>query len=191
MGMFEMSAETAAEFGAKLRQDAEAKLSEPVSAVAAFRRGGASTRMAISKSGIGALAYGASSLFSKKQAGGLPDKVMLAVRSDVPLASLDAPVAADASFGEIVADSAAASPEAALMDQDARRRATRALAALSNREREVLELRFGLRNSHGRTLQEIADRFGVSRERVRQIEKRALERLRRAQERPDANGAAA
>lgn len=79
MGTFEMSAETAAEFGAKLRQEAEAKLSEPVSAVAAFRRGGASTRMAISKSGIGALAYGASSLFSKKQAGGLPDKVMLAL----------------------------------------------------------------------------------------------------------------
>jgi hypothetical protein len=79
MAMFEMSAETAAEFGQKLREEAEAKLTEPVEAVAAFRRGGASTRMAISKSGIGALAYGASALFSKKQAGGLPDKVMLAL----------------------------------------------------------------------------------------------------------------
>jgi hypothetical protein len=79
MSMFEMSAETAAEFGQKLRDEASAKLDEPVEAVGAFRRGGASTRMAISKSGIGALAYGASSLFSKKQAGGLPDKVMLAL----------------------------------------------------------------------------------------------------------------
>jgi RNA polymerase primary sigma factor len=64
------------------------------------------------------------------------------------------------------------------LNQDARRRATRALASLNAREREVLELRFGLRNSHGRTLQEVADRFSVTRERVRQIEKRALERLR-------------
>jgi hypothetical protein len=81
MSRFEMSAETAAEFGQKLREEAAAKLSEPPESVAAFRRGGASTRMAISKSGIGALAYGASSLFSKKQAGGLPDKVMLALTS--------------------------------------------------------------------------------------------------------------
>ena len=79
MSRFEMSAETAAEFGQTLRDEAAAKLDEPVEAVAAFRRGGASTRMAISKGGIGALAYGASSLFSKKQAGGLPDKVMLAL----------------------------------------------------------------------------------------------------------------
>src|SRR5687767_14219797 len=77
--MFEMSAETAAEFGQTLRDEAAAKLDEPVDAVAAFRRGGASTSMAISKGGIGALAYGTSSLYSKKQAGGLPDKVMLAL----------------------------------------------------------------------------------------------------------------
>jgi RNA polymerase primary sigma factor len=120
-----------------------------------------------------------------------PHKLMLALRSDVPLASLDSPVADDASFGELVADAGALTPEAALLNQDARRRATRALALLTNREREVLELRFGLRNSHGRTLQEIADRLGVSRERVRQIEQRALGRLRRAQEGPDTNDAAA
>jgi len=80
--MFEMSAETAAEFGEALRDEAAAKLGGPAAAVGAFRRGGASTRMAISKSGIGALAYGASSLFSKKQAGGLPEKVLLALTED-------------------------------------------------------------------------------------------------------------
>lgn len=106
------------------------------------------------------------------------DKVKLALRSDVPTTSLDSPIADDAVFGEIMADSGALTPEAALLNQDARRRATRALASLNAREREVLELRFGLRNSHGRTLQEVADRFSVTRERVRQIEKRALERLR-------------
>jgi len=119
------------------------------------------------------------------------DKVTLAIRSDVPLASLDAPVADDALFGDLVPDAGVLTPEAALLGHDEKRRATRALAALGEREREVLELRFGLRNSHGHTLQEIADRFGITRERVRQIEQRALARLRRAQGPPHENGAAA
>ena len=119
------------------------------------------------------------------------DKVVRALGADVPLTSLDAPVAEDAVFGELVADTRASTPEAALLSQDARRRVVTALTSLPAREREVLELRFGLRNSHGRTLQEIADRFGVTKERVRQIEKRALDRLRVLQERPDDNGVAA
>jgi len=119
------------------------------------------------------------------------DKVMLAIRSDVPLASLDAPVAEDTLFGDLVPDAGVLTPEAALLGHDAKRRATRALASLSERERDVLELRFGLRNSHGHTLQEIADRFGITRERVRQIEQRALTRLRRAHGISGENGAAA
>jgi RNA polymerase primary sigma factor len=116
--------------------------------------------------------------------------VTRAIRSDVPLTSLDSPIADDAVFGDIVPDRAGLTPEAALLHQDEGRRATLALASLNEREREVLELRFGLRNSHGRTLQEVADRFGVTRERIRQIEKRALERLRATADR-DENGAAA
>ncbi len=113
------------------------------------------------------------------------NKVVRALRAEVPLTSLDSPVAEDARFGERVADTRAVTPEAALLSQDAGRRITAALASLTPRERDVIELRFGLRNAHGQTLQEIADRFGVTKERVRQIEKRALERLRRAQEQPD------
>jgi hypothetical protein len=79
MGMLEMSAETAAEFGQALREQATEKLGEPPTAVAAFRHGGASTRMGISKGRLGALAYAASALSSKKQAGGLPSQVMLAL----------------------------------------------------------------------------------------------------------------
>ena len=119
------------------------------------------------------------------------DKVVLALGADAPLTSLDSPVADDAVLGELVADTRTSTPEAALLSQDARRRVVAALTSLPAREREVLELRFGLLNSHGRTLQEIADRFGVTKERVRQIEKRALERLRMAQEHPDDNGLAA
>jgi RNA polymerase primary sigma factor len=114
-----------------------------------------------------------------------PRKLMLALQSEMPPASLDSAVADDASVGDFVADRAGVTPEEALLNQDARRHAVRALTSLPGREREVLELRFGLRNARERTLQEIADHLGVTKERVRQIEKAALERLRQAQERSD------
>ena len=52
------------------------------------------------------------------------------------------------------------------------------LDKLSVREREVLELRFGLRDSHTRTLEEVGSIFKVTRERIRQIEAKALRKLR-------------
>jgi RNA polymerase sigma factor (sigma-70 family) len=118
------------------------------------------------------------------------EKVKKALGAEVPLSSLDSPIADDVVVGDLVPDRRALTPEAALISEDARRWAGRALATLSGREREVLELRFGLRNSHGRTLQEVAERFGVTRERVRQIEKRALERMRLTHEARDNNAAA-
>jgi RNA polymerase primary sigma factor len=66
--------------------------------------------------------------------------------------------------------------QAAALDQ-----LRRALAELDAREREVMELRFGLRGNQPHTLQGIGDHLGLSRERVRQIEARAKERLRRNQ----------
>jgi RNA polymerase primary sigma factor len=120
------------------------------------------------------------------------EKIALALRSESALMSLDAAVGDDATtLGEFLCDTAAASPEEHMLRGDASRRARLTLASLSPREREVIELRFGLRNSHGWTLQEIAGRLGVTRERVRQIEQRALARLRRAQAIPDDNGVAA
>ena len=119
------------------------------------------------------------------------DKVSHAMRSGAPLASLDVPLGDDTLVGDLVPDRVAATPEDALLETDARRRVRAALSGLSEREREVLELRFGLHNSHGRTLQEIADRFGMTRERVRQIEQRALKRLRLAHDDPTGDGIAA
>jgi RNA polymerase sigma factor (sigma-70 family) len=106
------------------------------------------------------------------------DKVRLALRSDAPVASLDAPVGEETMFGDLVADGAAWSPDLRLLKQDVRNSARRALQSLSERERLVLELRFGIETARPHTLREIGDRLGVSRERVRQIERQALERLR-------------
>jgi RNA polymerase sigma factor (sigma-70 family) len=66
-----------------------------------------------------------------------------------------------------------------LLDEEQLRLARYALESLRERERYVLELRYGLSNGEGHTLQEVADRLSISRERVNQIEKQALNRLRR------------
>jgi len=54
----------------------------------------------------------------------------------------------------------------------------RVLELLSQRERRVLELRFGLGDGHPRTLEEVGERFGVTRERIRQIEAKTLAKLK-------------
>jgi len=96
--------------------------------------------------------------------------------------SLDAPVKAEdeTPFGDLMADRAAASPEDELVRRNLAEHLERALAPLDSREKEVLRLRFGLTNSHEHTLAEIARRLGLSRERVRQIEHRAMLKLRKA-----------
>lgn len=107
------------------------------------------------------------------------DKVTLVLKSAPPVVSLDAPVGEDIVFGEFVPDDGVRSPEAPILNEDLKARARLVLRSLGERERQVLELRFGISNNHPQTLAEVGDRLGVSRERVRQIEKAALARLRR------------
>ena len=52
------------------------------------------------------------------------------------------------------------------------------LSVLKQREKEIIELRFGLKDDHQRTLEEVGREFGVTRERIRQIEAKALKKLR-------------
>jgi RNA polymerase primary sigma factor len=108
-----------------------------------------------------------------------PEKVMLALKSATPVASLDVPVGEDVVLGELVPDEGVLSPESPLLRDDVKTRTRLALQSLHHRERRVLELRFGISNTRPQTLEEVGDRLGVSRERVRQIEKAALARLRR------------
>jgi RNA polymerase sigma factor (sigma-70 family) len=95
------------------------------------------------------------------------------------VASLDAPVGAegDGTLGTLVADLGALDPATVAADDDTRRAVLAAVARLEAREREVLELRFGLHGGEPCTLEEIGQRFGVTRERIRQIELRGLRKL--------------
>jgi len=70
------------------------------------------------------------------------------------------------------------SPDAAAEQKDARERIMAALASLSEREKTIITLRFGLLDGESCTLQDVGRIFGISRERVRQIEARALKKLR-------------
>ena len=85
----------------------------------------------------------------------------------------------------MVADPNAAAPFAALVrdtDTDLMREV---MGALSERESSILALRFGLNDGRERTLDEIGQQFGVTRERIRQIQELALKKLRRQMEKRD------
>jgi RNA polymerase primary sigma factor len=89
-------------------------------------------------------------------------------------------------LGDLLKDTSVRSPEETTLDGDLSNEVTRALAPLSDREREVLRLRYGLGTDREYTLEEIGRRLSVTRERVRQIESRALQKVRAAR-----NGASA
>jgi RNA polymerase primary sigma factor len=94
--------------------------------------------------------------------------------------SLDIPIGEgeDSSLRDFVADQTTLSPEDAASVAVLKEEVTDLLRILTPREREVLRLRFGLDGGRSRTLQEVGRRFGITRERIRQIESKALEKLR-------------
>jgi RNA polymerase primary sigma factor len=86
-------------------------------------------------------------------------------------------------LGEILRDRSVRSPEDSALESDLSNEVERALAPLSDREKEVLRLRYGLGADREYTLEEIGKRLDVTRERVRQIESRALQKLRTVKQR--------
>ena len=95
--------------------------------------------------------------------------------------SLEAPIGDDNEnqISELVEDKNAISPNAGIEKLLARERITNLLEMMSDREREILDLRFGLSNTKPQTLAVVAKKLGVSRERIRQIEEAALRKLRK------------
>ena len=94
--------------------------------------------------------------------------------------SLDTPVGEeeDRTLGDFVEDTAALSPAEAASHQLLKLQIAAVLDSLTGRERRVLQLRFGLEDGRARTLEEVGKEFNVTSERIRQIEAKALHKLR-------------
>jgi RNA polymerase primary sigma factor len=97
-------------------------------------------------------------------------------------ASLDAPISDDdlTEFGESVADEEARTPFELLREKDLHNKVDGLLDELDAREKKIISQRFGFGGGERKTLQHIGDKLGVSRERIRQLENAALEKLRHA-----------
>ena len=94
--------------------------------------------------------------------------------------SLETPIGEeeDSHLGDFVEDEKMVAPDAAAGQQLLKETVKAVLHSLSTRERQVLELRFGLHDGRSRTLEEVGREFDVTRERIRQIEAKALRKLR-------------
>jgi RNA polymerase primary sigma factor len=95
--------------------------------------------------------------------------------------SLETPIGeeGDTELGHLIEDATAESPANAAMRTDLKDQVDGVLGVLAARERRVIQLRFGLNDGHQRALDEVARRMGTSRETVRQLERTALDKLRR------------
>jgi RNA polymerase primary sigma factor len=94
--------------------------------------------------------------------------------------SLDAPVGNDEpkQISEVVADPNAAAPFDRLIQETDRNLVRKVLTTLTPREGKILAMRFGLDDGKSKTLEEIGERMGVTRERIRQIQEEALKKMR-------------
>lgn len=96
--------------------------------------------------------------------------------------SMDAPFAQgeDNRLLDVLANDQQPSPDYTLMSESLKNEIERALSTLTEREAEVIKLYFGLNKEHSLTLEEIGEKFNLTRERVRQIKEKAIRRLRHA-----------
>jgi len=97
-------------------------------------------------------------------------------------ASLDAPIGDDDSteFGEVIGDEDAQTPFELLRDESLRSEVDGLIAVLDSREKKIISQRFGLDGGKPKTLEDVSKGFGVTRERIRQLQNIALGKLRRA-----------
>jgi len=109
-------------------------------------------------------------------------KVTLLKQAAIRPASLDAPIGEDdaTEFGEMVGDAMAVDPFENLSDKDIHMEIGDLLSKLDDRERKIINARFGLDGSDPITLEEVGDKFGVTRERIRQLQNIALGKMRRS-----------
>ncbi len=109
-----------------------------------------------------------------------PERVREILKASLEPVSLESPIGEedDSRLGDFVVDPTVQAPADAASQQLLREQMGNVLDSLSGRERRVLQLRFGLDDGRIRTLEEVGKEFGVTRERIRQIEAKALRKLR-------------
>lgn len=128
-----------------------------------------------------------------QQLGHEPTSEEVAQRLDIPVSkvrkilkvaqqpiSLETPIGQeeDSHLGDLIQDTAGISPAEAMIAVDLKEQTARVLSTLSPREERIIKLRFGLEDGSERTLEEVGNNFDVTRERIRQIEAKALRKLR-------------
>jgi len=108
------------------------------------------------------------------------DRVRAVYRMAQQPISLQSPVGDgdDAHFGDFIEDKSAENPSEMTAYSMLKERLQEVLTTLTDRERQVLDNRFGLTDGYSRTLEEVGKQFNVTRERIRQIEAKALRKLR-------------
>ncbi|HVK25966.1 MAG TPA: sigma-70 family RNA polymerase sigma factor [Actinokineospora sp.] len=118
-----------------------------------------------------------------REAGLTPEKVNDLLDHARDPVSLDMPVGAeeDAPLGDFIEDGEATDAESAVISGLLQDDMRRVLATLDDREQSVIRLRYGLDDGQPRTLDQIGKRFGLSRERVRQIEREVMSKLRQGE----------
>ncbi|MFZ2494820.1 MAG: RNA polymerase sigma factor RpoD [Candidatus Saccharimonadales bacterium] len=113
-----------------------------------------------------------------------PDKVEYVMKIKQDITSLDAGVGRDDGeddtvLGDFIEDEDAASPEESAANQLLKEQVQDILSVLTEREQKILKMRFGLDDGKSHTLEEVGQEFSVTRERIRQIEAKALAKLRK------------
>lgn len=109
-----------------------------------------------------------------------PEKALEIIKISQNPASLEAPVGdeEDSRLGDFIHDSSAPTLFDSASRELLKEQVNQVLSTLTEREKKVLELRFGLDDGRSRTLEEVGKEFKVTRERIRQIEAKALRKLR-------------
>lgn len=113
-----------------------------------------------------------------------PEKVEYVMKIKQDISSLDAGVGRDGEdedsvLGDFIEDEDSATPEESASNQLLKEQVQSVLSTLSEREQKIIKMRFGLENGKSHTLEEVGQEFAVTRERIRQIEAKALAKLRK------------
>jgi len=109
-----------------------------------------------------------------------PEEIAEILRQAGPHVSLDSPIAPgeETRFIEVLEDTEMPQPDQVLMQESLKQEVAKALATLEEREAQILRMNFGIDQRHPMTLEEIAEKLGLTRERVRQIREKAIRKLR-------------